>query len=171
MLTQCTPNDHPVHTSRFVKHTFQIKWIIKKIYSHEIILKIVVHEYQIHELIYKNEKVEQLGCILLLHYSTDFQLPGQPLFDRCIFHQAWWRHQMETFSTLLALYAGNSLVTGEFPAQRPVTRSFEVFFDLSLNKQLCKHSRGWWFETPSHSLWRHSNVSACLWSDLNLWVL
>ena len=47
----------------------------------------------------------------------------------------WWRHQMETFSALLALCAGNSLVTGEFPAQRPVTRSFDVFFDLRLNKR------------------------------------
>ena len=39
----------------------------------------------------------------------------------------WWRHQMETFSALLALCAGNSPMTGEFPAQRPVTRSFDVF--------------------------------------------
>ena len=48
----------------------------------------------------------------------------------------WWRHQMETFSVLLALCAGNSPVAGEFPAQRPVTRSFGVFFDLRLNKWL-----------------------------------
>ena len=41
-----------------------------------------------------------------------------------------WRHQMETFSALLALCAGNSPVTGEFPSQRPVTHSFDVFFDL-----------------------------------------
>ena len=39
---------------------------------------------------------------------------------------------METFSTLLAICAGNSPVTGEFLAQRPVTRSFDVFFDLRL---------------------------------------
>ena len=44
----------------------------------------------------------------------------------------WWRHQMETFSALQALCAGNSPVTSEFPAQRPVTRSFNVFFDLRL---------------------------------------
>ena len=66
-----------------------------------------------------------------------------------------WRHQMETFSALLAICAGNSPVTGEFPAQRPVTRSFDVFFDLRLNKRLSKQSRGWWFETPSRPLWRH----------------
>ena len=47
---------------------------------------------------------------------------------------------------------------GEFPAQRPVTRIFEVFFDLRLNKRLSKQSWGWWFETPSRPLWRHSNT-------------
>ena len=71
----------------------------------------------------------------------------------------WWRHQRETFSALLALCAGNSPVTGEFPAQRPVTRSVDVFFDLPLNKRLSKQSWGWWFETPSRSLWRHRNAS------------
>ena len=43
---------------------------------------------------------------------------------------------------------------GEFPTQRPVTRSFDVFFDLRLNKRLSKQPWGWWFETPSWSLWR-----------------
>ena len=64
---------------------------------------------------------------------------------------------METFSALLALGAGNSPVTGEFPAQRPVTRSFGVFFDLRPNKRLSKQWWGWWFETPSRPLWRHCN--------------
>ena len=50
-------------------------------------------------------------------------------------------------SALLALCAGNSLVTGEFPSQRPVTRSFDVFFDLRQNKWLSKQSWGWWCET------------------------
>ena len=66
--------------------------------------------------------------------------------------KSWWRHQMETFSALLALCVGNSPVSGEFPAQRPVTRSFDVFFDLCLNKRLGKQSWGWWFETPSRLL-------------------
>ena len=46
----------------------------------------------------------------------------------------------------------------EFPTQRPVTRSFDVFFVLSLNKRLSKQLWGWWFETLSSSLWRHCNV-------------
>ena len=57
------------------------------------------------------------------------------------------------------LCAGNSPVTGEFPALRPVTRSFDVLFDMRLDKRLSKQSCGWWFETPSRPLWRHSNGS------------
>ena len=43
--------------------------------------------------------------------------------------KSWWRHQIETISPLLTICAGNSPVTGEFSAQRPVTRSFDAFFD------------------------------------------
>ena len=69
---------------------------------------------------------------------------------------SWWRHQIETFSSLLVICAGNSPVPGEFPAQRPMTRNFDVFFDLRANKRLSKQWWGWWFETPSCALWRHS---------------
>ena len=72
-------------------------------------------------------------------------------------YSAWWRHQMETFSALLAICAGNSPVPGEFPTQRPVTRSFDVNFDLRPNKRLSKQSWGLWFETLSRPLWRHHN--------------
>ena len=71
---------------------------------------------------------------------------------------SWWRHQMETFSALLAICAGNSPVTAEFPSQKPVTGSFYVSFDLRLNKRLNKQSRRWWFETLLHSFWRHCNA-------------
>ena len=59
---------------------------------------------------------------------------------------------METFSALLAFSAGNSSAIGEFPAQRHVTRNFDVFFDLLL---ISSHR---WFETPSRPLWHHCNV-------------
>ena len=79
-------------------------------------------------------------------------------YDHDIYAQfAWWRHQMETFSALLAICAGNSPVPGEFPTQKPVTRSFDVYFHLRPDKRLSKQSWGWWFETVSHSLWRHRN--------------
>ena len=80
------------------------------------------------------------GGVIILHWRT------------------WWRHRMETFCALLAICAGNSPVSGEFPTQRPVTRSFDVFFDLCPNERLSKHSWGWRLETQSSPLWRHSNV-------------
>ena len=65
---------------------------------------------------------------------------------------SWWRHQMQTFSALLAICARNSSVPGEFPARRPVTRGLNVFFDLHPYKRL---GNQWWFETPPCSLRRH----------------
>ena len=65
----------------------------------------------------------------------------------------WWRHQIETFSALLAICAGNSPAT-----QRPVTWSFDVSFDLRLYKRLSTKSKSWWFETPSHPFWHQCNV-------------
>ena len=97
-----------------------------------------------------------LSWIESLTYVCSLSPPAKVMFS------SWWRHQMETFSALLALSAGNSPATGEFPAQKPVTRSFDVFVDLRLNKRLSKQPRGWWFETPSWSLWRHCNVSVGL---------
>ena len=82
----------------------------------------------------------------------------------CLYHKylehgqkrnvTWWRHQMETFSAILALCAGNSPVTGEFPHKSDT----ELWY-LCLNKPLGKQSWGWWFETPSRSLWHHCNDS------------
>ena len=74
------------------------------------------------------------------------------------FTKSWCCHQMETFSALLALCEGNSPVTGGFPSQRTVIRSFDIFYDLRLNKRLSKQSKRLWFETLSRSLWRRCNV-------------
>ena len=92
--------------------------------------------------------------------AEDFAKSWQPL---CIVWLAkkwwsWWRRQMETFPAFMALCAGNSPVTGESPSHKPVTRSFDVFLGLHLNKGLNKRSRRRWFETSSRSLWRHCNV-------------
>ena len=72
-------------------------------------------------------------------------------------HYSCWRHQIETFSALLAICAGNSPVIDEFPALRSVTRSFDFLFHLRMNKRLSKQSWGWWFKTLSRPLWRHCN--------------
>ena len=80
-------------------------------------------------------------CVMTLFFmvfveANDAPLNSFPFITFCSFSSSRWRHQMETFSALLALCTGNSPVTGEFPAQRPVTRSFDVFFDLRINKSL-----------------------------------
>ena len=60
---------------------------------------------------------------------------------------------MEAFSLSLIICTGNSPVTGEFPTKKPVTRIFDVFFGLRLNKWLSEQWWGWWFETPLRPLW------------------
>ena len=72
-----------------------------------------------------------------------------------------WKHFPRYWPFVLrvtGLCVGNSLVIDEFPTQRPVTRSFDVFFDLRLNKRLSKQSWGCWFEMLSCPLWRHHNA-------------
>ena len=69
----------------------------------------------------------------------------------------WFGYIIMTTSSNGNICGRNSPVTGEFPSQRPVTQSFDVFFDLRLNKRLREPSRRRWFGTPSCSLWRHCN--------------
>ena len=71
-------------------------------------------------------------CLNQVYCSNKYMYCTPPT-NRLRFVVAWWRHQMETFSVLLALCEGNSPVGGGFPSQRPVTRSFDSFFDLRLN--------------------------------------
>ena len=66
---------------------------------------------------------------------------------------------METFSALLAICAGNSPVPGELPTQRPVTQSFDVFFDLRPNKRLSKQ---WWGAIVRHYR-SHYDVTVMAW--------
>ena len=86
-------------------------------------------------------------CIILLGWSelSYFTCETNRWFVCITQCDTRWRNQMETFSALLALCAGKSPVTGEFPSQRPATRSFDVFFDLRLNKRLSNQSRRRWF--------------------------
>ena len=111
--------------------------------------------HYINLLVQSNRKLWQKSCVWPCLCESSVYV--------CSSQQIWWRHQMETFSALLALCAGNSQVTGEFPSQRPVTWRSDVFFDVHLNKRLSKQLWGWWFETPSHSLWCHCNE----WLNIN----
>ena len=102
----------------------------------------------------------------VIELSSSFViLQGWWFVGMIIFHSfvSWLRHQMETFSALLAFCEGNLPVTCGFPSQRPVTRNFDIFFNLRPNKWLRKQSRRRWFKTPSCSLWRHCNVVLSCW--------
>ena len=113
-------------------------------------------------------------CGLVTHYGDIFIGPSMAGAEETIdYHiygitqncpDPWWRHQMGTLSALLVLCMGNSPVTGEFPSPWLVTRNFDVFFDLCLNKRLSKQSRRRWFETSSWSLWRHCNDMRVSWT-------
>ena len=135
-----------------IQLTLQDPWQLKVPDQPKFPLALLANEFQ--------SLWDQLGCITLLCFPVDRYLPILPIFSRLtslVLGQSWRRHQMETFSALLAICVGNSPVPGEFPTQMPVTWSFDVFFDLRLNKRFSKQPWGWWFETLSRPLWRHRN--------------
>ena len=86
----------------------------------------------------------------------------------CVFHLLCWPMMTSLNGNIFRVtdpLCGEFTGPGDFPTQRPVTRSFDVFFDLRLNKRLSKQPWGWWYETPS--LWRQCNecffLQVCIW--------
>ena len=76
-----------------------------------------------------------------------------------LLHIPWWRHQMETFSALLALCVGNSSVTVNSPHRGQWREALMFSLTCALNNErLNKQSWGWWFESTLHSLWRHCHA-------------
>ena len=68
-----------------------------------------------------------------------------------------WQHFPRYWS-----FVGESIGDRWIPLTKPMTQSFDVFFDLHLNKLLSKQSGRRWFETPSRFLWRHCNINDVL---------
>ena len=106
----------------------------------------------------------------LIYGSHKFLIAGLPMhvslatYQHCHDDVIKWKHFPRYWPF------GNSPVPGEFPAQRPVTRSFRVFFDLRLNKPFSKRSWGWWFETLSPPFWRHCNGDMVIQSNSFKWL-
>ena len=141
-------------------HFFSFGWFL----LHYISLNCILITHEFHGICITGNSIDRsTACPVVLPSNTSKLCISDPLWGewmptngRCYevpLFTTWWRHQMETFSASLAIGVGNS----PLPAQRPVTRSFDVCLDLRLDKRLNKQSWGWWFETPSHPLWRHSN--------------
>ena len=105
--------------------------------------------------------VSQCLFIIGRYTCVEIMLFGH-LLDVGTWQQLWHSHddviKWKHFPRCWPFVHGNSPVTGEFPSQRQVKRSFDVFFDLCLNKQLSKQSWVWWFEIPLRSLWCHCYV-------------
>ena len=83
------------------------------------------------------------------------QLP----FKLCVtkWHSLWQISICMMTSSNGNIFRVTGHLCGEFTGHRPVTWSFDVFFDLRLNKRLSKQSWCCWFETPWRSLWCHPN--------------
>ena len=97
--------------------------------------------------IYLNREINRTRHLISRVVQTS-SLASFPYHDDVI----KWQHFSRSWTFL-----GESIRYRWFPEQRPVTPRFDVLFDLRLNNRLSKHSRRWWFEAPSCSLWRHSN--------------
>ena len=91
--------------------------------------------------------------ITTIKMFTFYTVPVQP--EHII--QPWWRHQMETFSALLILYAGNSPVPVSCPHKGQWRRALMFSLICAWINDWVNKPWGWWFETPSWSLWRHCN--------------
>ena len=101
---------------------------------------------------------KQISWDLVVHQMLPQPSPPPPLSSADYGEALPPRHMMMSsngnFFRVTGPLCGEFTGPGEFPTQRPVTRSFDVFFDLRLNKRLSKQPWGWWFETTSWSLWR-----------------
>ena len=102
-----------------------------------------------------------LLCFLLLCLLPSVLCGFRSLIYLLIFYSVAWLYMMTSSNgnifSVTGHLCGEFTGPGEFPAQRPVTRSFDVLFDLRLNKGLSKQWWGWWFETLSRPLWHHRN--------------
>ena len=95
--------------------------------------------YGIDPMRYSEEESEDITQRKLWTCWTIFKINNTPTEQLSI--QAWWRHKLETFSALLALCAGNSPMTGEFPAQRPVTRTVDAFSLICAWTKCCANNQ------------------------------
>ena len=95
--------------------------------------------------------VDQQALIYWIHSMEWWLLVGpHPIIILCMMTSS-----NGTIFRVTGPLCGEFTGPGEFPAQRPVTQSFDVFFDLCLKTRLSTQPWGWWFETPPWSLWRH----------------
>ena len=101
----------------------------------------------------------------LLRYG-DFHYKNKTIVRPCYLYNVMMTSSNGNIFRVTGPLCGEFTGPGELPTQRPVMRSFDVFFDLRLNKRLSKQPWGWWFETPVWSLWRHRFGEFRYWWDM-----
>ena len=121
----------------------------------------------------QKRKISRLTCLVLVSWSSFLVWNHWAMF----MNHEWiiMTSSNGIFSALLAFFAGHTPVTGEFTSQRPVTRNFDIFFDLRPNKRLRKEPWGQRFGAPSRSLWRYCNKNWSTetnpkWSSYMVWA-
>ena len=95
--------------------------------------------------------------VILTHVAINYY---NCLLTLIFVDRKWWRHLNGNIFRATGPLWRESTGHRWIPSQRPVTWSFDVFFDLCLDRRLSKQSRRCWFETPSRSFWRHRNKMA-----------
>ena len=158
----------------FTGHRSTILWNTQARYIYVLIQRLLEIIIQFNKWLvdfYSNFFIDSDGdCIAYSYmlssrhlYSGRYSYPAVIwLLSRPGFYRKGWAQNMMASSNwnifrVTGPLCGEFTGPGEFPAQRPVTRGFDVFFDLRLNKRLSKQPRGWLFETPSWSLWSQCN--------------
>ena len=106
----------------------------------------------------KTSKKTFVTCFILT-VPADGPAPNYP----------WWHHQKENFPRYWWFVRGIHRSPVNSTHKRPVTQSFDVFFDQCLNIRLSKQSSGWWFETPSCPLWCHCNAQCVFGVGVGWW--
>ena len=102
-------------------------------------------------------RVSYVQCEILCDRFTFILIIGNTFITWSEFNLIMMTSSNKNIFRVTGPLCGEFTGPGEFPTQRPVTRSFDVFFHLRLNKRLSKQPWGWWFDTPSWSLWRQCN--------------
>ena len=134
---------------------------------------------QIIMMMSSNGNILRVTCPLCGEFTGYQWIPLTKASDATRLHRSsWWRHQMETFSASLALCAGNSPVTGEFPSQRPVM--LHSCTDHHDDVIKWKHSPRYWpfvrgihrspVNSPHKGQWRGALMFALIYAWTNSWV-
>ena len=117
---------------------------------------------------FKLKRMQHYHLNAVLNFSVSFYVITD---DRPFFKKRMMTSSNGNIFRVTGPLCGEFTGPGEFPRQRPVTRSFDVLFDLRLNKRLSKQPWGWWFETPSWSLWRQRDGISDLYCRANRTLL